>query len=151
METDCESKRVRDSISNLRQGKKMRITPHLVEVLKIIQRGAGHFSVSDVYGEAKKTIPSLSLNTVYSIIKRLQRMGEIQEVATLNKEASYCPSSRLHHHVTCSRCKKVEDIETSFFNIKDLNRTINSGFEIKSYSILFSGYCRTCVKDGLRG
>ena len=124
--------------------KKRRTTPQLTEVRRIVNCGNSHFTVSDIYNEARKTFPSISLNTVYCILKKIHGMEEIQEVVTLGKETNYCPSAKIHHHVICNKCKKIEDIEADFFDINNINNTVKSDYKIKSYSIVFNGYCNTC-------
>ena len=124
--------------------KKRRTTPQLTEVRRIVNSSDSHFSVSDIYNEARKTFPSISLNTVYCILKKIHAMEEIQEVVTPGKETNYCPSAKIHHHVICNKCKKIEDIEVDFFDINNINNTVKSGYKIKSYSIVFNGYCNTC-------
>ncbi|MGR3219463.1 MAG: Fur family transcriptional regulator [Candidatus Anammoxibacter sp.] len=124
--------------------KKKRITPQLMEVRRIVNSRDNHFSVSDIYNEVRKTLPSISLNTVYCILKKINCMGEIQEVVTLGKETNYCPSAKIHHHVVCNKCRKIKDIEADFFDINNINNTVKSEYKIESYSIVFNGYCNTC-------
>ena len=116
---------------------KRRITPQLTEVRRIVSSSDNHFSVSDIYKEARKTFPSISLNTVYCTLKRIHSMGEIQEVVTLGKETNYCPSSKIHHHVICNKCKKIEDIDETFFDINNINSMAKCDYKIESYSIVF--------------
>ena len=136
-------KNIEDTIKCLKK-KNKRITPQLLEVLRIINCDLNHFSVSDIYNEARKTFPSISLNTVYSILKKLHGMGEIQKIITLGKETNYCPSSNLHQHVICNKCKTVDDVELESVDFDSINRNLKTDYKIKGFSILFNGVCKQC-------
>jgi len=127
---------------------KRRITPQLLEVLRIISRNGGHFTASDIYNEIKKTFPSISLNTVYCILKKLNNVGDVQEVVTLGKETNYCPNGKQHHHVICSKCKKIEDVELKLFDINAVKKQMQTDYEIENYSVMFNGFCKVCREKG---
>lgn len=140
-----KTRTIEERISHLKKAKK-RITPQLLEVVRIVDSGIGHFSATDVYNEAKKKFPSISLNTIYSILKKLHSMGELQKTMTLKKKASYCPSSDVHHHITCNKCKNIEDVKDGFLNIdmESMRKALKTNYKLTSYSILFTGYCESC-------
>lgn len=139
-------KNIQDKIALLKKQKK-RVTPQLLEVLRIVDSDIGHFSASDIYNEARKTFPSISLNTVYSILKKLHSIGEVQKIVSPNQKTNYCPTSKVHHHVACNKCKKIEDVEGDFLDMDFVNNMFKANYKMKSYSILFNGLCNICAKD----
>jgi Fur family peroxide stress response transcriptional regulator len=49
-----------------------------------------------------------------------------------------------HHHVVCSRCKAVQDIEGDFVDFKKLSRHLPGGFDVSQPLIEVFGLCRLC-------
>jgi Fe2+ or Zn2+ uptake regulation protein len=49
-----------------------------------------------------------------------------------------------HHHVVCSRCKSVQDIEGDFIDFNRLSRQLPGGFDLTQPLIEVFGLCRRC-------
>ena len=49
-----------------------------------------------------------------------------------------------HHHLVCSRCKSVQDIEGDFIDLKRLSRQLPDGFDLTQPLIEVFGLCRRC-------
>ena len=140
---DSSVKDINAKIAYLKKNKR-RITPQLLEVLRIISQHGGHFTASDIYNEIKKTFPSISLNTVYCILKKLNNVGDVHEVVTLGKETNYCPNAKKHHHIICSKCKKLDDVELKLFDINDIKKQMQTDYDVSNYSVMFNGFCKKC-------
>jgi Fe2+ or Zn2+ uptake regulation protein len=50
-----------------------------------------------------------------------------------------------HHHLICSRCKSVQDIEGGFIDFKRLSRQLPDGFDLTQPLIEVFGLCRRCI------
>ena len=50
----------------------------------------------------------------------------------------------LDHHLVCSRCKSVQDIEGEFIDFKQLSRQLPDGFDLTQPLIEVFGLCRRC-------
>src|SRR5260370_6913135 len=72
-----------------------------------------HYSPEDVYDAVRRRIPSISLATVYNNLRLFIACGLLREVtphaSTLRVDGNLEP----HHHLVCSRCKSVQDIEAA--------------------------------------
>ena len=49
-----------------------------------------------------------------------------------------------HHHLVCSRCKSVQDIEGEFIDFKRLSRQLPDGFDLTQPLVEVFGLCRRC-------
>ena len=76
----------------------------------------------DIYAAVRRRIPSISLATVYNNLRLFIECGLLREVtphaSTLRVDGNLEP----HHHLVCSRCKSVQDIEGEFIDFKRLSR-----------------------------
>ncbi len=104
----------------------------------------GHYSPEDIYAMVRRRIPSVSLATVYNNLRLFIECGLLREVSphasTLRVDGNLEP----HHHLVCSRCKKVQDIEGDFFDFKKLSRKVLDGFDLTQPVVEVFGLCRRC-------
>jgi Fur family transcriptional regulator, peroxide stress response regulator len=104
----------------------------------------GHHSAETVYAEVRRRTPSISLATVYNNLRLFVEHGLLREVSphasTLLVEGNLEP----HHHLVCTRCKAVQDIEGDFINYKKLSRQAPRGFDLTQPLVEVFGLCRRC-------
>ncbi len=104
----------------------------------------GHYSPEDIYADVRRKIPSISLATVYNNPRLFVEHGLLREVSphapTLLVESNLEP----HHHLVCTRCKAVQDIEGDFINYKKLSRQAPRGFDLTQPLVEVFGLCRHC-------
>jgi Fur family transcriptional regulator, peroxide stress response regulator len=104
----------------------------------------GHHSPEAIYGAVRRRIPSISLATVYNNLRLFIDCGLLREVtphaSTLRVDGNREP----HHHLVCSRCKSVQDIEGEFIDFNRLSRQLPAGFDLSQPLIEVFGLCRRC-------
>jgi Fe2+ or Zn2+ uptake regulation protein len=91
--------------------KTLRNTRQRTLILEILRAGRVHLSAGEVFLQARKKIPTVSLGTVYRNLNFLRHNGLAHEVrsgetGTTRYEAARDP----HGHFHCRRCGKVRDI-----------------------------------------
>jgi Fe2+ or Zn2+ uptake regulation protein len=106
----------------------------------------GHRSPEQIYAAVRKRIPSISLATVYNNLRLFVEYGLLREVtphaSTLLVDGNLEP----HHHLVCTRCKTVQDIEGDFIDYKRLGPQIPDGFDLSQHVVEIFGLCRRCAK-----
>ena len=104
----------------------------------------GHRSPEQIYAAVRKRVPSISLATVYNNLRLFVEHGLLREVtphaSTLRVDGNLKP----HHHLVCSRCKTVQDIEGDFINFKRISRQLPDGFDLSQPLVEVFGLCRRC-------
>ena len=98
-----------------------------------------------IYEQVRQRIPSISLGTIYKNVKTFLDSGVLKEVTlhhgSLRLEANMTP----HHHVVCSLCKAIFDIEESAVETVQLPASgLPAGFSIKRCRVEFVGECKSC-------
>jgi Fur family peroxide stress response transcriptional regulator len=52
-----------------------------------------------------------------------------------------------HHHLVCSRCKAITDIDEKTLGGLPKRRKLTGGFLVERYSVDVIGICAKCQKD----
>lgn len=114
-------------------------------VLASVVKLNNHPTADEVFLEARKVIPTISLSTVYRNLSILTESEELLSITNLSSETRYDHNLSDHFHIYCSECGAIGDITISKSNIKALIPKKCDGFHIDGYSITFSGVCKNCI------
>jgi Fe2+ or Zn2+ uptake regulation protein len=104
----------------------------------------GHHSPEQIYQTVRKHIPSISLATVYNNLRLFVERGLLREVTPHSSTLRVDGNLEPHHHLVCSRCKTVQDIEGDFIDLKRVSRQAPEGFDLSQPVIEVFGLCRRC-------
>jgi Fur family peroxide stress response transcriptional regulator len=126
---------------------------HQRQVLYEVMQGMdGHPSPEEIYAEVRRKIPAISLATVYKNVHLFVESGVLREVSLHHGSQRVERNEREHHHLVCSKCKAIEDIEPEALGANDLLRgkTLPGGFVAERYSVDVIGLCAKCQGSGIR-
>jgi Fe2+ or Zn2+ uptake regulation protein len=112
-----------------------RNTIQRTRILEYLRKVKTHPAAETVYKEVKKTIPTITLATVYRNLNLLTEQGIINRM-TVNHEYRYDGESGVHQHAICKKCGKIIDVEfqTTIKPIKNFNTN----------TIFYYGTCDKC-------
>ncbi|HEY5330787.1 MAG TPA: transcriptional repressor [Acidobacteriaceae bacterium] len=123
---------------------------HQRQVLyEVMQTMPGHPSPEEVYARVKKRIPAISLATVYKNIHLFVERGVLKEVSMHHGSLRVERNSHLHHHMVCSHCKAITDIEEKDLGPLPPLQRLPGGFQAERYAIDIIGICAACQKANL--
>ena len=124
---------------------------HQRQVLYDVMRTMpGHPSPEEVYARVKKRIPAISLATVYKNIHLFVERGVLKEVSMHHGSLRVELNSHQHHHMVCSHCKAIADIEEKDLGMLPALRRLPGGFQVERYAIDAIGICAACRKTKRR-
>jgi Fur family transcriptional regulator, peroxide stress response regulator len=103
-----------------------------------------HPAPEEVFEKVRKKIPSLSLATVYNNIKTFVEHGLIQELSVHHGSLRLENNMTPHHHLVCTRCKSIEDLDEGDFEPIRLKKSLPKGFAVHRFSVDVLGLCRKC-------
>lgn len=120
---------------------------HQRQVLyETMQSMYGHPSPEEVFAAVKQRIPSISLATVYKNIHLFVQSGVFRELSmhhgTLRVEMNKHP----HHHLVCSVCKKVADLDDAELGMTAPQPVLAGGFMVERVSVDVIGICADCQR-----
>lgn len=91
--------------------KKSRHTRQRAVIVDILRQCETHPTAEAIYREARKTLPNISLGTVYRNLNFLRDQGLVHEVRANSDSSSRFEGDRHPHaHFHCTVCKTVHDL-----------------------------------------
>lgn len=125
----------------------MRMTEQRALILKILRSTKSHPTADWIYQEARKSLPNISLGTVYRNLRLLSASGEIMELDYGSGFSRFDGNPKNHYHFLCQQCGRMYDIDLKVFaDLDDLvEKTL--GVKVKEHRLEFYGICRECQKQ----
>ena len=121
-----------------------RSTPQREHVYNVLLQKRDHPTAEEVFIRSKKTMPDISMATVYNCLDALVKCGLARQV-TLDRGATrFCPNMREHCHFYCDSCDTVFDVDLSAKPQPGV--TLPKGFKAEHYEIAIHGVCPDCAK-----
>ncbi len=119
----------------------LRLTPQRIAILDYLDGNKSHPSAEDIYRAVAKKLPTMSLATVYNTLSALERRGQLLKVTIDPSKARYDPNTFPHHHLICTLCKTIADVDTRYrLALPDTD------FEVTGSHVEFYGICPKCRK-----
>ena len=79
-------------------------------ILEVVRSTMDHPTADWVHGQARRTLPRISLGTVYRNLKRLAADGLIREIQAAFPAARFDGNIGRHYHIRCLGCGRVNDL-----------------------------------------
>ena len=113
----------------------------IYEVLTGIE---GHPSPEEVYARVKRRIPSISLATVYKNIHLFIESGIFRQVSLHHGSMRVETNHAAHHHLVCTECKSISDIDADVLGLRTDERRLPGGFLVQRLAVDVLGLCEAC-------
>jgi Fe2+ or Zn2+ uptake regulation protein len=123
-----------------------RFTEQRATVYRYLAATDAHPTADEVYSAVRRSLPDISLATVYKSLETLVGCGLAVKLTYADDSARYDGRTDPHHHARCVVCDRVVDIPGSIpeTDVETLGRRVE-GFTVTGYRLEFSGYCSTCL------
>jgi len=123
----------------------LRATGQRALILDIIRRGGRHLDADEIYLQARKKEPRISLSTVYRALQKFKELGLVDEFHFDDNHHHYeARAASEHHHLKCLGCGAV--IEFDYDLLGNLTRKVPEAgdFEVVQAELRVAGYCARC-------
>jgi Fur family peroxide stress response transcriptional regulator len=105
----------------------------------------GHATIEELAQRVEKTLPSISLTTIYNNVQLMVKSGVLAEVPVSAKRTAYEIAKQEHLHLVCRCCGKIEDQEIEPDALpKNIGR--RNGFLPERMQLIVYGICPLCRK-----
>src|SRR5688572_19548461 len=127
--------------------KELGLTKQREVVLRVIRDAREHLTANEVFGTAKKLLPTISFATVYNSLRYLKEAGHIAEIRFGNGASRYDRITHRHDHAICTACGKLVDIEMEIPGSMLNEAAEQSRFKPESLEFTLRGKCPECAKN----
>ena len=118
----------------------------IAERLAELARSGGDFSMDDLWQDLRQTEPRLGRATVYRSVEMLVNAGLLDRIEFADGTHRYrvCGGDEHHHHLTCTRCHCVVDVDVCIPSEQFAALSARTNFSIEGHSITLFGLCAAC-------
>ena len=115
-------------------------------VFEVLSGRRDHPTADQVYDAVRGRLPGLSRTTVYRVLETLVDAGFARKVHHTAGVARFYPMTGRHHHLACDACGRLVDLDDAVVPPLRIPESSRTGFQIKDYSVSFTGLCPACAK-----
>lgn len=113
-------------------------------ILKILKDTISHPTADWIYQEVRKSLPKISLGTVYRNLSLLKERGEILELNYGDGQRRFDGNPENHYHFNCQNCGTLYDVEGPLRTEMDIELSRRFGYVVTCHRIEFYGICNKC-------
>jgi Fe2+ or Zn2+ uptake regulation protein len=122
----------------------MRVTPQRLAVHGALQALGTHSTAEEVLERVHGTVPGVSLPTVYAALDLLADLGLANRVQA-GRAVRFDPRTQPHHHLVCSSCGAVTDLDADVELGPALAQATALGARASGAEVIVRGLCARCA------
>lgn len=124
----------------------------IAERLAALTSEDGGFATDDLWRELQRTDPQIGRATVFRAVDVLAEQGVLDRVSFADGTHRYrvCAADAHHHHMTCTRCHRVVEIEACLPAETLAAIARQADFALEGHSVELYGRCAECRTEGDR-
>lgn len=134
-----------DSFENECRVRGLRVTNQRRVIFRTVASSREHPSAETVFLHVRKTLPNISLDTVYRTLSSLEQMNLLTRVGATSKER-FDGDMRPHAHFVCTACGAVYDIFPTQYAVPAAPQEARAFGEVCRVNVQFKGICKQCRK-----
>ncbi len=134
----------REDLEDALRSRGLRVTQQRLAVLRALS-AMPHADTDEVHRAVAEELPGTALQAVYVVLGALTDAGLLRRISPAGSPARY--ERRVgdnHHHVVCTRCGAVADVDCVHGAAPCLEPSDASGFTITTAEVTFWGLCAAC-------
>lgn len=114
-----------------------------------------HLTSDEIHKLVRKINPNVGIATVYRTLLLFSELGLVQKLDIDDSGTRYelrpDEQKHNHHHLICSKCNKVEEVEDDL--LEEVEEKINKahGFKTNDHELKFYGICKECLEKEEKG
>ena len=131
-----------DEVSQRNTRPRKLIADRLIE----LSESGADFTVEDLWLELRQAEPRIGRATVYRSVEKLVNMGLLARIEFADGTHHYrvCGGNEHHHHLTCTQCHSVVDIDICLPADQFVTIANQEDFVIEGHSLTLFGRCKNC-------
>ncbi len=125
--------------------KRRNATKVRTQVMTILKSAPEPLSLTQLHRLISRTLPRTAFSTIYRIARDLQVGKTIVRVDWRERGSAYEWAAKPHHHhITCSVCGAVADIDDEVLSINPSAIAQQTGYQVGTHHVELEGICPSC-------
>jgi Fur family transcriptional regulator, peroxide stress response regulator len=120
------------------------VTPQRLAVYEALINDEKHPNPNTIYKRVISDFPMISFATVYKTLETFEQKKIISKVTTLHNTLRYDPITEQHHHIICTKCKKIFDLQSDKLNSISIPNQVTKNNVLINFSVHFNVICGEC-------
>ena len=120
-----------------------KLTSQRLAIISLLSKDMTHPGAADILKKIRKSLPQVSMSTVYYTLDILKKEGLIQELEFYDQDNRYDINISNHINLICKKCGRIEDlsggISLSYMQIQQ-----KTDFQPIAMRYEYYGYCKEC-------
>jgi Fe2+ or Zn2+ uptake regulation protein len=121
----------------------MRVTSQRVLVHRALGELDRHVTADELLEAVTERLPSVSLPTIYATLELLEELGMVRRLQRAGTTL-FDPRVEPHHHLVCSSCGTVEDLDSDLDSAALERAAGRQDFQPERIEAIVHGRCRNC-------
>jgi Fe2+ or Zn2+ uptake regulation protein len=123
----------------------LRATDQRVAVLSALEDHP-HADAAGVFSAVVTRLPGTSVQAVYGVLGALTDAGLVRRIEPAGSPARYeLRVGDNHHHIVCSTCGAIGDVDCAVGHAPCLTPVDTSGFTVTTAEVTYWGLCPDCA------
>jgi Fe2+ or Zn2+ uptake regulation protein len=111
-------------------------------------RAHPHASAEDIVGAVRPLVESTSLQSVYNALNDFALAGIARRIEPAGLPMLFeLRVDDNHHHLVCTRCGAVEDVDCATGEAPCLTPSHDHGFQVTTAEVTYWGVCASCAAE----
>jgi Fur family peroxide stress response transcriptional regulator len=140
------------------RGAGVKLTHQRLEIFRAVASSVEHPSAEAVYKAVRRSMPTVSLDTVYRTLWLLTDLGLLTTLGPRQGSVRFDANPEHHHHYLCVRCGQVLDFESTDLDALRIPDSVSRLGRVLSAHVEVRGVCADCARaladapgDGIPG
>jgi len=120
-----------------------KLTSQRLAIISLLSKDMTHPGAADILKKIRKSLPQVSMSTVYYTLDILKKEELIQELEFYDQDNRYDINISNHINLICKKCGRIEDlsggISLSYVQIQQ-----KTDFQPVAMRYEYYGYCKEC-------
>jgi len=134
---------VTDDLTTALRERGMRVTSQRVLVHRALRELDRHVTADELLDAVSDRLPNVSLPTIYATLDLLEELGMVRRVQRAGA-ALFDPRIDPHHHLICTACGTIEDLDSALNTSAIEHAARRRGFSQPRVEAVVHGRCGGC-------
>lgn len=124
----------------------VKLTHQRLEIFREIAASLEHPDAETVFRAVRARMPTVSLDTVYRTLWRLNDLGLVKALGPRHESVRFDANLEHHHHYTCIRCGLTRDFKSADLDAIRVPDTMKGLGSVVATIVEIRGICEECHK-----